>query len=202
MMKLAKFISIIAHPLFMPLYGILLLFKFNPVLTIVVPKNLESVVYIIIVLFSLVLPLITTVVMKKLKVINSYYMTTIEERRWPLTFTVLWYFLAIEVLLKLRLPPSIYLLMIGGVVVVALGLLITMRWKISIHMLGIGGLIGAITGIAHRFELNLVLLISVLLLIAGLIGFARLKTNSHSARQVYVGFTLGVIIEWCTVYFF
>jgi hypothetical protein len=201
-MKFAKFISIVAHPLFMPIYGILLLFQFHPALDIVVPEPVKSIVYSIIVLFTLILPLITTLVMKKLKVINSYYMDTTEERKWPLLFTVLWYFLATEILLKLQLPPSIYLLMIGAITVVVCGLLITMRWKISIHMLGIGGLTGAIIAVSQRFDLNLVLLVSVLFVVAGAIGYARLKTNSHNSNQVYVGFALGILIEWLTVYFF
>jgi hypothetical protein len=69
-------------------------------------------------------------------------------------------------------------------------------------MLGIGGLIGAIIGISHRFQFDHSNLIMLLLIFAGLIGFARLKTHSHNYRQVYVGFLLGFLVEWISVLYF
>ena len=62
-------------------------------------------------------------------------------------------------------------------------------------MLGIGGLIGALVGISYRFDLNWILLICASILIAGFIGYARLKTNSHNFKQIYFGFIFGFIIE-------
>ena len=66
-------------------------------------------------------------------------------------------------------------------------------------MLGIGGVIGAIIAISQRFQFNHSLLIICLILFAGLIGYARLKTNSHNYRQVYSGFILGLAMEWVCV---
>ena len=69
-------------------------------------------------------------------------------------------------------------------------------------MLGIGGVIGAIIGISQRFQFDHSTLLIVLILLAGLIGYARLKTHSHNYRQVYAGFILGIAVEWlCVLYF-
>lgn len=92
--------------------------------------------------------------------------------------------------------------MVGAISAIGISLIITTRWKISIHMLGIGGVIGAIIGISQRFQFDHSLLLMGLILFAGLIGFARLKTNSHNYRQVYAGFILGVAIEWMAVLYF
>jgi hypothetical protein len=110
--------------------------------------------------------------------------------------------MAFQLLAKLYIPQSFLLLMLGAISAIGLSLIITLRWKISIHMLGIGGLIGAIIGISHRFQFDHSLLLIALILFAGLIGFARLKTKSHNYRQVYAGFILGVAVEWMVVLYF
>ena len=89
--------------------------------------------------------------------------------------------------------------MIGATCIVGVALVITSRWKISIHMLGIGGVIGAIIGISQRFQFDHSILLIALILFAGLIGYSRLKTNSHNFRQVYAGFIVGIAVEWICV---
>jgi len=58
-------------------------------------------------------------------------------------------------------------------------------------MVGIGGIAGALTGISFRLNVDFVLLISALILLAGLIGYARLKLMSHRPIQIYTGYILG-----------
>lgn len=199
MMRFAQFISVVGHPLFMPLYAMLLIFQYNPYIDLQVTEDVQKIVLVILAVFTILLPLITAFVLQKLGVVKSIYMKTAEERKWPFLFSVLWYYLGFELLTEIPLPVSLFLLMIGAIAVILVAHLITLRWKISVHMLGIGGVIGAMIGLSQRFEFNHFHLILVLFLLAGLIGFARLKTNSHNYRQVYAGFVLGVIIEWVTV---
>jgi len=126
-------------------------------------------------------------------------MKSAQERIWPFMFTILWYYMALQLLSKMYLPHSFILLMIGAICVISLALIITLRWKISAHMLGIGGVIGAIIGISHRFQFDHSILLICLILFAGIIGFARLHTQSHNNKQVYTGFLLGVAIEWIAI---
>lgn len=199
MKQFAQFISVVGHPLFMPTYAMLLIFQFNPYIDLQVTDNAQNVVIGVIGIFTILLPLITAFVLRKLGVVKSIYMKTAEERKWPFLFSVLWYYLGFELLTEIPLPISLYLLMIGAIAVILMAHLITLRWKISVHMLGIGGVIGAMIGLSQRFQFDHFYLILALFVVAGLIGFARLKTNSHNYRQVYAGFVLGVIVEWVTV---
>ena len=198
-MRFAQFISIVGHPLFMPSYAMLLVFEFNPYIELQVPNSIQAIVLTILSLFTILLPLITAIILQKLGVVKSIYMKTAEERKWPFLLSVLWYYLGFEILTYLALPISLYLLIIGAITVILIAHFITLRWKISVHMLGIGGVIGAMIGLSQRFQFDHFYLILVLFFIAGLIGFARLKTNSHNYRQVYAGFILGVIVEWIVV---
>ena len=202
MMKLAQFISVLAHPLFMPSYAFSLLMYTNPYINMMISDSTKNVVIIILSLFTIILPILTAIILKQLRVIDSIYMKTTEERKWPFVFTLVWYYMAFQLLAKLYIPQSFLLLMLGAISAIGLSLIITLRWKISIHMLGVGGLIGAIIGISHRFQFDHSNLIMLLLIFAGLIGFARLKTHSHNYRQVYVGFLLGFLVEWISVLYF
>jgi hypothetical protein len=198
-MRLAKLISIIGHPMFMPLYAMVILFRFNPYVSQSINENLQNLIYIIIAAFTIVFPLLTALLLKKLKVISSLYMKNAEERKWPFTLTVLWYYVCFEILLKLQLPKSIYLMMIGAITVVTVALLVTLKWKISVHMLGIGGMLGALIGLSYRFNLDWLSIVLATVLMSGLVGFARLETKSHNPTQVYVGFIVGFCIEFIAV---
>ncbi|MDA7768179.1 hypothetical protein N8904_00490 [Flavobacteriales bacterium] len=199
MMKFAQFISVLAHPLFMPSYAFGLLMYTNPYINMMVSDSTKSAIIIILSTFTIILPILSAIILKKLKVIDSIYMKTSEERKWPFIFTLAWYYFAIQLLSRLYIPQSFLLLMLGAISAIGLSLIITLRWKISIHMLGIGGVIGAIIGISHRFQFDHSNLIIALVLFAGLVGFARLKTLSHNYKQVYAGFLLGLIVEWASV---
>ena len=126
-------------------------------------------------------------------------MKTAKERRWPFLLTLIWYYMGIQLLTRIYVPQSFLLLMIGATSIVGVALVITSLWKISIHMLGIGGVIGAIIGISQRFQFDHSILLIALILFAGLIGYSRLKTNSHNFRQVYAGFIVGIAVEWICV---
>tara|TARA_B100000614_G_scaffold247794_1_gene255069 strand:+ start:186 stop:791 length:606 start_codon:yes stop_codon:yes gene_type:complete len=198
-MRFAQFISIFGHPLFMPVYAMLLIFEFNPYINLQIPKSVQVIVLTILSIFTILLPLLTAIILHKLGLVKSIYMKTAEERKWPFLLSVLWYYLGFELLTNISLPASLYLLMIGAITVILIAHFITLRWKISVHMLAIGGVIGAMIGLSQRFQFNHFYVILVLFFVAGLIGYARLKTNSHNYRQVYAGFVLGIMIEWIAV---
>jgi membrane-associated phospholipid phosphatase len=73
-------------------------------------------------------------------------------------------------------------------------LFITIRWKISAHAAAIGGLLGGFLTLAFRLQENPVLILSAIILAAGLVSSARLILGKHTVPQVIAGFFLGLII--------
>ena len=134
-MRFAQIISIFGHPLFMPVYAMVLIFEFNPYIDLQIPKNVQVIVLTILSIFTILLPLLTAIILHKLGVVKSIYMKTAEERKWPFLLSVLWYYLGFELLTNVSLPASLYLLMIGAITVILIAHFITLRWKISVHML-------------------------------------------------------------------
>ena len=198
-MRFAQVISVLGHPLFMPLYAFGLLIYTNPYINMMITETSKYFTLGILLVFTIILPILTSVLFKLFGLIDSLYMKTAKERRWPFLLTLIWYYMGIQLLTRIYVPQSFLLLMIGATSIVGVALVITSRWKISIHMLGIGGVIGAIIGISQRFQYDHSILLIALILFAGLIGYARLKTNSHNYRQVYAGFILGISVEWICV---
>ena len=201
MMRLAQVISILGHPIFMPLYAFGLLIYTNPYINMMVSTGSRYFIITILVVFTITLPVITALLFKLFGLIDSVFMKTTKERMWPFIITLIWYYMGYQLFNKIQIPQSLNLLMIGTISVISVAIIITIRWKISIHMLGIGGVIGAIIGISQRFQFDHSLLLIVLFLFAGLIGYSRLKTKSHNFQQIYIGFIIGLVIEWiCVLY--
>ena len=201
MMLLAQVISILGHPIFMPLYAFGLLIYTNPYINMMISTGSRYFIITILVVFTITLPVITALLFKLFGLIDSVFMKTAKERMWPFIITLIWYYMGYQLFNKIQVPQSLNLLMIGTISVISVAIIITIRWKISIHMLGIGGVIGAIIGISQRFQFDHSLLLIVLFLFAGLIGYSRLKTKSHNFQQIYIGFIIGLVIEWiCVLY--
>ena len=201
MMRLAQVISILGHPIFMPLYAFGLLIYTNPYINMMISTGSRYFIITILVVFTITLPVITALLFKLFGLIDSVFMKTTKERMWPFIITLIWYYMGYQLFNKIQVPQSLNLLMIGTISVISVAIIITIRWKISIHMLGIGGVIGAIIGISQRFQFDHSLLLIVLFLFAGLIGYSRLKTKSHNFQQIYIGFIIGLAIEWiCVLY--
>ena len=75
-----------------------------------------------------------------------------------------------------------------------LSLAVNFYRKISLHMIGIGGFTGLFLGLSLNFGINLNTEMIAGILLAGIIGFARLKSNSHQPAEIYTGFLMGVLV--------
>ena len=119
-------------------------------------------------------------------------MKDIKERRIPFFITAIFFITAYYLLQGLNLSPIFQYYALGASIMVLAAFLINFFWKISIHMIGIGGMTGLLLGLSYMGIVNGLLLLFVCILIAGLIGFARLQLKSHTQAQVYGGFILGL----------
>jgi hypothetical protein len=119
-----------------------------------------------------------------------------EERLVPFMVNAVMMLIAYYMLRKLMVPKTYYLLMLGAAASVIIAIMVNFKWKISIHMIGIGGLIGAFFGMSTFLFVDLRVPILFCLLIAGLLGTARLTLGAHRPSQVYAGFAVGFLCEF------
>ena len=199
-MKLSKFISFAFHPILMPTYAILLLFTFSPLFSEFMSIKQKTQIIKLVVVFTFLLPIFSVAILKKFKIVSSFYMENQKERRWPLLFTLGWFYLLLRLLETLHAHYIIVTLMLGAMLILLISAIISNFWKISLHMLGIGGVLGAFLAIHTLFGGNIFLIIT-LLFCAGLVGFARVNEDAHTLKQVYLGFLVGFCTEFLIFYF-
>ncbi len=199
-MKLSKVISFFFHPIFMPTYAIFLLFAFSPLFSDFMSMSQKIQIVQLTIIFTLLLPIFSVLILKKFNVVTSIYMEKREERRWPLLFTIIWYYLLFRLLDSIHIQYIVIQLLFGAMLILLLAIIVSNFWKISLHMLGVGGVLGAFLAIQTLFGGNIFLIIT-LLFCAGLVGFARVNENAHTLKQVYLGFLVGFCTEFLIFYF-
>ena len=197
-MRPAKIISVLFHPVFMPLAGIFILLSYGGWLSML-PTASKTTIYLIVLVTTLILPVAIMPFLLRTKVITNYRLTDKTERRIPLLLIALLYLIGAFSLQRVDAPVILSLFLNGSSMVVLAVAIFNWRWKISIHMAGIGGLTGMVLAITMRWMLNEQRIIAILFLVAGLTGYARLKDDDHSPAQVYVGYLLGLGINFLLI---
>ncbi len=127
-------------------------------------------------------------------------METRQERIWPMFITGMFFITGYYLLSLIPVIPGFILnFILATIITIFVALIITYFWKISVHMIGMGGLTGGLLAFSYIFGLDIHLLFSALIIIAGLLGVARLTLNAHTLTQVCYGFLLGFFIVFIFV---
>ena len=182
----------------MPLAGIFILLSYGGWLSML-PTASKTTIYLTVLVTTLILPSAIMPVLLRTKVITNYQLTDKTERRIPLLLIALLYLIGAFTLQRVDAPVILSLFLNGSSMVVLAVAIFNWRWEISIHMAGIGGLTGMVLAITMRWMLNEQRIIAILFLVAGLTGYARLKDDDHSPAQVYIGYLLGLGINFLLI---
>lgn len=200
--KLAKFISGIFHPLLMPTYGFLLLFCTQNYLSTFLPLQIKIIVVALTFLFTFIFPAVNAVILMRMGRIKSLEMENADERLLPYGTTLLYYIALLYLLYNSHFPLIFKIIILGAACCILFTMLVNLKWKISAHMVGVGGITGAMLAVFYRLQSDIQLAFFIILIIAGLIGYARLKLNAHTPAQVYTGFLLGFLIQLSLILFY
>jgi membrane-associated phospholipid phosphatase len=197
-MRLARILSFVFHPVLMPLAGIFILLTFGGWMSLM-PAVAKSYIYLVVGITTVALPLTIMLLLKIGKVITSFYLDDPAERRIPLLLVAFLYLAAAFILRKAQAPVIFSVFLNACSMTVLICAMITWRWKISNHMAGIGGLTGMVLAISLEWMLNLQWVAAVLFLVAGWLGFARLREDNHTPAQVYAGYLLGFGVNFLLI---
>jgi hypothetical protein len=198
MKSLSRIISFLFHPMLMPLVGIFIIFNSGTYLSFV-SFEAQRVIYVTVMLATFILPISLLPLFLQFRIIQSFNMQTARERLFPLIVTAAFNYLGLILLRKMGLSGVINNFLIASLLALAMSTIITVFWKISLHMLGIGGIVGLIIALAIRYNLDLTLYLTLIVIIAGITATARLYLGAHKPTQIYAGFLLGSIITTITI---
>jgi len=198
MKKFATVISYVFHPLLIATYGCILVFfcLTNSIYYIFTPLKLKFVITLTVFAFTFLLPVLNLLILYKLNYISSLKLEIRRERIFPLMMTALCYFGLFYMVYDFNIWPAIKLFILGGGICIFVAAIIHIWWQISAHMIGIGGLIGVLLGMSYFLQLPVFTGISACILLAGIIGFARLCLQAHTQSQVYAGVIFGCLVQF------
>jgi membrane-associated phospholipid phosphatase len=192
-MRLAKLISLLLHPIVMPLIGLVIIFH-SGVYSIDIPIEYKRFVYMVVILCNVLLPLSIIPGLMYFKHIQNYTMDARRERLIPLFFTTICYYIGYYFVAKFASVRLINIFLFSSTLVILVVLSVSLFWKISIHMAGIGGLIGMILGISLVYGIDATIILSICILAGGLIAASRLILHTHTIIQLIAGFFVGACV--------
>jgi len=158
-----------------------------------VPPKIKLFLMSAVIVFSVILPLLNMVLLKRLGYIKSMHAKQANERFMPYVSTITLYVGLIYILHDLSVPYFFKNLILVSLFVIAVDFIINFFTKISAHTSAIGGCVGVIYFYQYASSSGDITPVCICLGIAGLIGFARLYLDEHTPRQVYAGFTVGLL---------
>ncbi|MBO5849279.1 MAG: hypothetical protein J6R17_08760 [Bacteroidales bacterium] len=198
MNKLAKIISVIAHPILLPTL-MLLIFIASGIFKIAALRM--DICLAVVLGTTFLLPVLILLLLKKIKLIKSLTMERRDERFIPLFIMVISLYVTSRFFNGV-IPLLLYnFYLICNLILCVVVFWINLYWKISLHGIGWGAFVSMLfimTSISSNMYL-IYFLVSILM--SGIVGWARLKLKSHSESQVYVGFTVGFVVILLIYYF-
>ena len=198
---LADALSNVLSPLLMPTYGVFIVFWVS--VLCLLPYGTRVSVLLMCMGITCILPLIFLSVLRHLKLVKDLHVNKREQRLIPYLFTAVCYLVAAYYLYYRHSPQWFIMFMVGSALTVLVMALINIKWKISAHMAGIGGVIALIYQIhvqgLSAFDLLWLLCISVI--VAGLLGSSRLVQRRHDLWQVLAGAVVGFLCVSLTMRF-
>jgi hypothetical protein len=185
MYRIAQILSIIFHPLWMPLIIYISVRSIDPYY--IAPTEADYFVFLLLGI-NIVAPAISMLVMIKYGMLSSIELRNRKERFGPYLLVIFYYILS-YVMLRWKgpyLPDTVFSFFLSVIVSLIISLSINSVWKISVHMLAQGGVFDTIYP-------------ALSLLMAGLTASSRLYLDAHTHGQVYAGFCLGAVVNWIII---
>ena len=192
--RIAKVISVLFHPLVMPTYIFVLLLTLNAHFALILPLKAKGLLLGMIFISTCILPLLMIILFKHIGKVMSTEIEGRQERILALIISGVFYYLSWRMLRQMHFSPIFQLFMIGTFYALVFTLLINLFWKISFYMVAAGSAAGMLIGLSLLLNQPVQIIIVVTIVISGIIGFARLKLESHDPAQIYLGWIVGLAV--------
>lgn len=192
-MRFHKIISTVLHPVVIPTLGVLLYFIF---VSQSIAQKQQLLLLALVFGITYVIPVISLVLLKSLRLIESFQVKTIKERRIPILMMLVLFYVLADILAQIPMLRDLGFLFYGTSLSLAcIYLLFAFQLKSSLHLVSMGSAVGFFLVIMNVYAMSLLPVIMVLILLSGLLASARLHLKAHTPAELFVGFFIGVISQ-------
>ena len=180
----------VTTPFYLPVLGLIFLFTFSYLS--IFPTMYKLLMVLLFYLFSVLLPTYLIHVYSKYEGWTTKQLINRERRMVPYVISILCYFLGFYLLTLMNTPDFISVIFVVAIIIQVLCAAVNRWWKISIHSAGIGGVTGRVVAFSFILSFDPTWWLCMLLLIAGLVGTARMVLRQHSLAQIVCGYLIGL----------
>ncbi len=171
MRPLALALSIMLHPLLMPVYALALAFSLDVHTSFFLDERSRWLILGMVAIMTVVFPVMSIALLWRSGLVTDPAMPNRAERTAPYVMTLFYQGMAYYLLRRSDQDPALLALVTGGMAALLLTLLINLRWKISAHLVGMGGLLGGLTGLLLLHRSFAPVELAPAILAAGALGF-------------------------------
>lgn len=190
---MSTFLSWALVPLMMPVYGILL--AFNLSILAFTPFASKLVFTLITIAFNLAVPALLVYLLKRIGVVQDIGLNGQKERLIPYIVTILCMGGTGLFMWHKEAPMWLVMFFLGGAIAGLVNMLVNFRWKISAHAAGIAGIVALMIRIIRDGfpQTGAFTWLLVTIILAGLLGSARVWLGRHTVWQVIAGYAVGFL---------
>ena len=194
MLRVARVTSIVFTPFSIPLLAFLVLFLFSYLR--IMPILYKGIVLGIVYCFTILTPTITIFLFRKINGFARQELSERKKRYVPILLTIISYVFCLLMMRKLNIPWYMTGIIFVSLVISIICILVNLKWKLSEHMAGMGGIIGGLVSFSALFSYNPVVWLCLFILIAGILGSARIVLGHHTLGEVLSGFVVGLVCSF------
>lgn len=191
LIRTAKVISAIFTPFSIPFLAFLILFVFSYLR--IMPIQYKLIVLGVVYCFTILMPTLTIFIFRK---INGFSPADLGERKRryiPFILTITSYIFCLLMMHRLNLPWYMTGIILAALVMMVICVIVNLKWKLSEHMAGAGAVIGGLVAFSALFGYNPIWWLCLFILVAGVLGSARIILQHHTLGEVMGGFTVGLV---------
>jgi len=194
---IAKVISYVFHPLFIPLYVTYYLVFVNHAYFAGFGEKAKTWVMLRVLLNMVFFPLFTVMLLKALGFIDSIFLKNQRDRIVPYMASGVFFFWMYLVFRNQPEIPKILTSFTFGVFLASsIALIANVYFKISMHAVGCGGMLGLmIVVLNHNVSAPFSVPFMIAVVITGIVCTSRLIVSDHTQRDIYMGLFFGFISQ-------
>lgn len=197
----AKIVSYIFHPLFVPVYIAGFLITIQPYLFASFTPAEKLITLLRFFMMYSFFPLVTVLLAKGLGFLNSVYLKTQKERVIPYIACGIYYFWMCYVLRNQpQFSNQVVQLCMAIFIASSLGLLVNIIMKVSMHAISMGIMLAFMSLLSFTQAGSYTIYMSVAFLIAGLVCTARFIVSDHTQKEIYTGLLVGGVSQLIAVW--
>jgi|KBSSwiStaDraftv2_1062776.scaffolds.fasta_scaffold20794_7 hypothetical protein len=197
----AKIISYVFHPLFVPVYIAWFLISVQPYMfgSFTTTEKMITVLRFFI-MYSF-FPLVTVLLAKALGFLDSIFLKTQKERVIPYIACGIYYFWMCYVLRNQdQFSKEVVQLSMAIFIASSIGLIVNIYMKVSMHAISVGILLAFMVLLAMTQPGNYTVYLSISFLMAGMVCTSRLILSDHTPAEIYIGLLVGCLSQWLAVW--